>query len=89
MHGCGSLGTNVLGTIVACLLCWASRGPHTRKIATEIRIALMLRLLETYYGITALDGMSARLSSGIITPLKLGLLMQVANRIDDRWLAGA
>jgi hypothetical protein len=49
----------------------------------------MLRLLETYYGITALDGMSARLSSGIIAPLKLGLLMQVANRIDDRWLAGA
>jgi hypothetical protein len=47
----------------------------------------MLRLLETYYGITALDDASGSLSSGIIAPLKLGALIDVANRIDRRRLA--
>jgi hypothetical protein len=89
MHGCGSLGTNVLGTGVACVLCCASIGPHISKIATEIRIVLMLRLLEAYYGFTALDDASGRLSRGIIALLKLGLLIDVANRIDHRWLASA
>src|SRR5260370_27104725 len=51
MHGSGSLGTNVLCPIVGCLLCCAGIGPHISKIATEIRIALMLRLLQPYYGI--------------------------------------
>src|ERR1700730_13268895 len=53
MHGSGSSGTKVLCTIVGCLLCWASIGPDVSKIATEIRIALMLRLLQPYYGIAA------------------------------------
>src|SRR5260370_3930312 len=53
MHGRGSSGTNVLCTIVGCLLCWANIGPDISKIATEIRTALMLRLLQPYYGIAA------------------------------------
>src|ERR1700736_2737012 len=53
MHGSGSSGTKVLCIIVGCLLCWASIGPGISKIATEIRIALMLRLLQPYYGIAA------------------------------------
>src|SRR5260370_38532547 len=53
MHGSGSSGTNVFCTIVGCLLCWANIGPDISKIATEIRIALMLRLLQPYYGIAA------------------------------------
>src|SRR5712692_3351641 len=51
MHGSGSSGTNVLGTGAGCLLCWATTGPDISKIATEIRIALMLRLLQPYYGV--------------------------------------
>src|SRR5882724_3079169 len=54
MHGRGSLGTNVLCTIVARLLCWAGIGPHINRIATEIRTALMLRLLRRCLGIAAL-----------------------------------
>src|SRR5260370_12991969 len=53
MHGRGSSGTNVLCTIVGCLLCWANIGPDISRIATEIRTALMLRLLQPYYGIAA------------------------------------
>src|SRR5260370_15891847 len=52
-HGRGSEGTNVLSTIAGCLLFWASTGPDISKIATEIRIALMLRLLH-HYGVAAL-----------------------------------
>jgi hypothetical protein len=51
VHGSGSLGTNVLGTGVGCLLCWAGIVPDINKIATEIRITLMLRLLQPSYGI--------------------------------------
>jgi hypothetical protein len=47
----------------------------------------MLRLPETYCGFTALDDLSARLSSGMIAPLKLGRLMVIANRIHYKWLA--
>src|SRR5260370_26401216 len=54
MHDCGSYGTNVLWTGIACFLCWAGIGPDINKIATEIRIALILRLLQPHYGITAL-----------------------------------
>src|SRR4029077_954183 len=52
-HGSGSSGTNVLCTGVGSLLCWADTGPAISKIATEIRIALMLRLLGLF-GIVAL-----------------------------------
>src|SRR6266704_2786633 len=45
MHGSGSSGTNVLCTIGGCLLCWASTGLDISKIATEIKIVLMLHLL--------------------------------------------
>src|SRR2546429_9794949 len=54
MHGRGSSGTNVLCTIVGTLLSWASIAPDINKIATEVRIALMLLLLQPYYGIAAL-----------------------------------
>src|SRR6266576_4361456 len=54
MHGSGSSGTNVLCTIVGCLLCCANIGPDISRIATEIRIALILRLLQPYYGIASL-----------------------------------
>src|SRR5437588_8468935 len=54
MHGSGSSGTNVLCTMVGCLLCCANIDPDISRIATEIRIALMLRLLQPYYGIAAL-----------------------------------
>src|SRR6266513_6520526 len=54
MHGTGSSGTNVLCTIVGTLLSWASIAPDINKIATEARIALMLLLLQPYYGIAAL-----------------------------------
>src|SRR5882757_2447438 len=53
-HGSGSSGTNVLCTIVGCRRCWAGIGPDITKIATEIRIALMLRLLHHYYGFAGL-----------------------------------
>src|SRR5258708_15904133 len=36
------------------LLCWAGIVPHINRIATEIRTALMLRLLRRYFGIAAL-----------------------------------
>src|SRR6267143_3524801 len=54
MHGTGSSGTNVLCTIVGSLLSWASIAPDINKIATEVRIALMLLLLQPYYGLAAL-----------------------------------
>jgi hypothetical protein len=72
VHGSGSLGTNVLGTGAGCLLCCAGIGPDINRIATEIRIALMLRLLETDDGIAGVVDPSTRISSGIIAPLKPG-----------------
>src|SRR5580704_8951475 len=72
VHGSGSLGTNVRGTGAGCLLCCAGIGQHMNRIATEIRIAFMLRLLETGDGIAGLVDASTGISSGIIAPSKVG-----------------
>src|SRR5260370_28702921 len=48
MHGSGSLGTKVLGTIAGSYLCGAGIGTPRNRIATEIRTALMLRLLRPW-----------------------------------------
>src|SRR5258707_138767 len=54
VHTSGSSGTNVRCTGIACFLCWAGIEPDISKIATEIRITLMLGLLQPYFGIATL-----------------------------------
>src|ERR1700682_4663185 len=81
MHGSGSSGTNVLCTGAACFLCWAGIAPDINKIATEIRIALMLRL----HGIAAWvptlfkqfhkrPGLASALPTPLRVPLGAGLV---------------
>src|SRR6266446_3973143 len=83
MHGTGSSGTNVLCTIVGSLLSWASIAPHINKIATEVRIALMLLLLQHYYGIAALVRPSFKQSCKRLWLARAGSRKQDVNTNSD------